>query len=276
MCYGITPDWYRNGELLDETGYATDLITDDAVRYISQRNGSKPFFLFLPYNAPHFGKGWNDGQNEPVNILQPHPRDLKRVQFIKDPTRRKYAAKVVALDDGIGRVLKALEFNGMREDTIVIFMADNGGKATLFEGGLRVPCLVRWPGVIKPGSVSNEITWALDWFPTFCALSNTSTASLTLDGLDISPLLRGDKFNATRELFWELAGHVELDRGHWLAMRKGALKYISSPDDGERLFDIINDPSESRDLSDVQSQPLEKLRIRAEELRKHYRYPKSP
>ena len=184
MCYGIIPDWYRNEQLVDETGYATDLITDDAVRYIKARQSSDtPYFLFLAYNAPHFGKGWDDGNNQPVNTMQPPPVDLARVKHIKDPTRRKFAAKVINMDDGIGRVLNAIDAAGATEETIVIFMTDHGGdtnygganhplrdgKATLFEGGIRVPLLVRWPGEVPAGTVTDTPASALDWFPTFCA-----------------------------------------------------------------------------------------------------------
>ena len=285
LCYGNTPDWYRNGELLDETGYATDLITDEAVRYLGERDPARPFFLFIPYNAPHFGKGWDDGNNRPVNILQPHPRDLKRVKFIADPTRRKYAAKVVALDDGIGRVLHALDANGQRENTLVIFMTDHGGdanyggdnrpfragKATLFEGGIRVPCLVRWPGKVKPGTHSNEVTWAIDWFPTLCALAGAKTEGQGLDGMDISPVLHGGRLTEPRELFWELGAHTELDRGHWMALRRGPWKYVRTPQESQWLFNLEDDPGEQQNLAGQEPQRFERLRQRANALRDLYR-----
>jgi arylsulfatase A-like enzyme len=284
MSYGNTPDWYRNGELLDVTGYATDDITDEAVRYIEDRSREKPFFLFLPYNAPHFGKGWDDGKDVPINILQPHPRDLERVSFIKDPTRRKFAAMVAALDDGVGRVLKALDDAGLRENTMVIFMTDHGGdpnyggdnqpyrdgKATLFEGGIRVPCLVRWPGVVAPGSKSSEVTWAIDWFPTLAKLAGANVDDLPLDGMDLLPVLQGKSSKDSRELFWELGAHAELERGQWLGLRHGDWKYVLSPVDGEWLFDLGTDPYEQFNLAPQNKQQFVKMQQRAKILSKRY------
>lgn len=149
MRYGIKPDWYRDEELIDETGYATDLITDEAVRFLKEQRPDRPFFLYLPYNAPHYGKGYDPGKREVVNIMQAKPEDLARVSQIEDPTRRVFAAMTLSLDDGIGKVLATLEQRGLQDDTLVIFMTDNGGdpdyggssgalrgeKGTLFEGG---------------------------------------------------------------------------------------------------------------------------------------------
>lgn len=285
MSYGNIPDWYRNGELLDVTGYATDDITDQAVQYIEGSHQEKPFFLFLPYNAPHFGKGWDDGKNTPLNILQPHPRDLERVSFIKDPTRRKFAAMVTALDDGIGRVLKALDEAELSDNTMVIFMTDHGGdpnyggdnqplrdgKATLFEGGIRVPCLVRWPGVIQPGTQSNEVSWAVDWFPTLAKMAGASFNESLLDGKDLLPVLRGEASGKPRELFWELGAHTELERGQWLGLRQGDWKYVLSPINGEWLFNLEADPYEQLNLASENQQRFGQMRRRAKHMSKDYK-----
>ena len=284
MSYGNTPDWYRNGELLDVTGYATDDITDQAVRYIGDRSNDQPFFLFLPYNAPHFGKGWDDGKDTPINILQPHPRDLERVSFIKDPTRRKFAAMVAALDDGVGRVLMALNDAGLSENTMVIFMTDHGGdpnyggdnqpfrdgKATLFEGGIRVPCLVRWPGVISADSHSDEVTWAIDWFPTLAKLAGANLGELQMDGKDLMPVLRGETTHHARELFWELEAHAELERGQWFGLRQGDWKYVLSPIDGEWLFHLKSDPYEKSNLRAQHEPRFSRMRERAKTLSEYY------
>ena len=285
LCYGNTPDWYRNGELLDETGYATDLIADETERHLAGRDAAKPFFLFLPFNAPHFGKGWDDGKDQPVNILQPHPRDLERVKFIADPTRRKFAAMTVALDDAVGRVLATLDHHGLRDSTVVIFMTDHGGdpnyggdnrplragKATLFEGGIRVPCLVRWPGTIKPGSETDAVTSALDWFPTLCAAAGVSTNGLTLDGLDLRDVFRGGPGVADRELFFELGAHAELERGDWLALRQGDWKYVSTPAAGDFLFNLREEAEEKRNLMNESPAKFSRMKERAIELSGEYR-----
>ena len=285
MSYGNNRDWFRNEKLEDKVGYATDLITAETERFFEERaKADQPFFLHLAYNAPHFGKGWNDGQNETVNILQPHPRDLERVSYIEDPTRRKYAAMVVSLDDGVGRVLASLKKNGLEKNTLVIFMTDHGGdpnyggdnqplrgdKATLFEGGIRVPCLMRWPGHIEAGSHTSEVTWSIDLFPTLAALAGAKTKGLTLDGKDIGPVLGGEKIGK-REMYWELGRHAELKRGRWMTLRQGSMKYLHDNQGNEYLFDLAADPTESTNLSESRKAQFGKLRKRTFELAETYR-----
>jgi len=284
LAYGNTPDWYRDGKPVEEAGYATDLITDEAVGYLGSRKPERPFFLFLPYNAPHFGKGWDDGNDQPVNILQPHPRDLGRVRFIKDPTRRKYAAMVVALDDAIGRLLAAVDGLGLSRNTLIVFMSDHGGdpnyggdnrplragKATLFEGGIRVPCLVRWPGRVRPGTETSAPTWAMDWFPPLCALAGVRIDPQTVDGVDLAPLWQGKEFPDNRTLFWELGAHAELDRGDWIALRQGPWKYVGTPDGAEELFQLESDPTEQHDLAGEEKERWQRLRQQAWNLAREY------
>ena len=284
MSYGNTPDWYRNGDSIQQSGYATDLITEEAVSFLNEREKGKPFFLHLAFNAPHFGKGWNDGENKPVNLLQPHPRDLAKFQHINDPTRRKFAAKVAALDDGIGKVLATLEANGLAESTLVIFMTDHGGdsnyggsnlpyrdgKATLFEGGIRVPCLMRWTGKIKPSTSCSDVTSALDIFPTLTKLAGVATPD-GLDGQDISEVILAKRAVANRELFWELGRHAELQRGQWLALRVGGWKYVQTPQDGEWLFNLDQDPYERHNLRTERPEHFQQLKTRARVLSRKFR-----
>lgn len=284
MRYGNTPDWYRDEKIVDITGYATNVITDEAIRFLD-RPQTKPFFLYLSYNAPHFGKGWNDGESKPVNQLQPPPADLVRVSSIQDITRRKYAAKVVNLDDAIGRVLASIKENDLAENTIVVFLTDHGGdpkyggdnapfrgqKATLFEGGIRVPCLVRWPGVIRPGSESDAVLWSVDIAPTLCAVCDVKAPALT-DGTDFSSLLRGEAEDQdrSRTLFWELGQHRELARGRWTAIREGNWKYVRDNEGQEFLFDIAADKSEQTNLLPQQGAVASELRAKARRLSAAY------
>ncbi|MBW3541905.1 MAG: sulfatase-like hydrolase/transferase, partial [Planctomycetes bacterium] len=246
MRYGIAPDWYRDEKLIDETGYATDLLTDEAVRFLHRQETQRPFFLYLAYNAPHYGKGYDPGKREVTNILQARPEDLARVEDIEDPTRRVFAAMVRSLDDGIGRVLAALKERGIEENTLVVFMTDHGGdpdyggangplrgeKATLFEGGIRVPCLMRWPGRIRPGIVHDFVGSGLDLFPTFCRLAGVDPGPYRCDGVDLSQYLfeRRGKPPENRELFWELAEEAALRSGPW--------KYVRTADGTESLFNL--------------------------------------
>lgn len=286
MQYGNRPDWYHGEEHVAASGYATRLITGEAERFLAGRKGaSKPFFLHLAYNAPHFGKGWDAKRGSVVNIMQPHEDDLKRVAGIQDPLRWQFAAMTVALDDGVGRVLKALDRNGLARDTLVIFMTDHGGdphyggsnvplragKATLFEGGIRVPCLMRWPGRIRPGTVSDEVCSALDLFPTFCRLAGADPSNHPkLDGRDILPVLEGQSLGP-REILWELGAHAELERKPWRAFRSGELKYVRDRAGKEYLFDLAADREERRDLSKARTDDFTRLRARAEALSRSYR-----
>ena len=192
MKYGYKPDWARNGKQIVEEGYSTDLITDDAVRYLKGKH-EKPFFLFLSYTAPHYGKGWDEEEKKFTNILQSKPEDRARFPHITDTNRLEYAGMVAAMDDGVGRVMETLKKQKLDKNTLVIFTSDNGGdyryggsnkpfrgqKAQLFEGGIRLPCLMRWPGKIKAGSVTDQPISGLDFFPTFCSLAGISEFTFT-------------------------------------------------------------------------------------------------
>ena len=167
----------------------------------------------------------------------------------------------------------------------MIFLTDHGGdpvyggsneplrgvKATLFEGGIRVPCLMRWPGKIQPGSTSEVVGWAIDFFPTFCALAGVDLNGFQVDGEDISKTLMAGATNGERELFWELGAHEELSRKPWGALRKGNWKYVNSPKEGAFLFDLATDPNEENNLSAKEIERFEAMQERWEDLQDEYR-----
>lgn len=283
MHYGIQRDWYHGEKHVDEYGYATELITNKAVSFLKRQKKERPFFLHLAYNAPHFGKGWDPTKKLAVNIMQPHPKDLGRVKHIKAPIRRAFAAKVVNLDDGIGRVLAALKANGQERNTLVIFMTDHGGdyefggsnkpfrgeKATLFEGGIRVPCLMRWPGKIEAGSTSDAVLSALDLFPTLCALAKVDYSAHQLDGQNITGILTGiQKDLPSRELFWHTGSHAELKRGTWTALRQGDWKFLETSKGDQHLFNLAQDLHEKADLKEQHPELFNDLRKRRDALLK--------
>jgi len=266
MRYGVKPDWYRDEQLIDETGYATDLLTDEAVRFLQAQSDEHPFFLYLAYNAPHFGKGYDPGKREVTNIMQAKPTDLARVADIEDPTRRVFAAMTLSLDDGIGRVLQTLRERQLDGNTLVIFMTDHGGdpdyggsngplrgeKATLFEGGIRVPCLMRWPGKLDAGATADWVGSSLDLFPTICRLAGADASEFSLDGQDLVPrLLEGADLPA-RELYWELDNAA--------ASRTGPWKYVRDSDGAEYLFNLDRDRDEQHNLGVEQSRLLMRFR----------------
>lgn len=173
-------DWQRNGQTVRETGYSTDLLTDDAIRLISQHDSRKPFFLYLAYNAPH-------------TPLQYPPGGRDGYADIADPDRRVYAQMTTYLDTSFGRILRALEAKGIMDDTLLVFMSDNGGnleagsdngqlregKGSVLEGGTRVPAIVYWPrGGLAGGTISDLPVFAEDWLPTLLDVATGTTASL--------------------------------------------------------------------------------------------------
>ncbi|NND08955.1 MAG: sulfatase-like hydrolase/transferase [Saprospiraceae bacterium] len=274
MTYGKIPDWYHNFEHVHQDGYATELITREAVEYLKdKRDSDRPFFLYLPYNAPHFGKGYSPADDAPVNIMQPQAKDLLRVSHIKDKVRREFAAMTVNLDDGIGAILAALDETGLAGNTLVLFITDHGGdpvyggsniplrgrKATLFEGGIRVPALVRWPRKIEAGVTSDQVVSTLDLFPTLSAIAGVSTQVEKLDGIDISPMIFSGKELPHRILFWELGAHAELGRAPWEALRSGDWKYVRDADGQQYLFNLRLDPNERTNVKDQKSRRLTEL-----------------
>ena len=286
MTYGNIPDWYHNREHVNRNGYATEEITENAVEYLKSRaTNDNPFFLYLAYNAPHFGKGWDPKAEKPINIMQPQAAELKRVATIEDKVRREFAAMTVSLDDGVGRVLETIDQTGMAEDTLVIFMTDHGGdpvyggsnlpfrgsKATLFEGGIRVPCLMRWPNQILAGSQTSEVTSALDIFPTLCNLAGVDQLPPMLDGANFGPGLFENKPFGDRELLWEMGPHRVLGRGKWLALRQGDWKYISDAEGQSYLFNIADDPHEQRNLAETNQKQHDRLAKRAQQMAEGYR-----
>ncbi|MCH2206937.1 MAG: sulfatase-like hydrolase/transferase [Lentisphaerales bacterium] len=285
MRYGNEMDWYDGEKLVDRSGYATDIITDDAVAYIkSPERKKKPFFMLLAYNAPHYGKGWDDGSKKAINIMQPPPEALERVSSIKDITRRKFAAKVVNMDDGIGRVLEALDLSSQKDNTLVIFVTDHGGdpkyggsnlplrglKAGLFEGGIRVPCLMRWPAKIKAGTKVTANISALDFFPTFCEMAGIQLQPYKPDGVSIMQTLTGNQQILDRELFFELGRHITFAGKNWYALRKGPWKYIQNDNQEEFLFNISQDPYEQKNKKDTYPEIFAKMKERTLKLAREY------
>lgn len=266
---GGTPDYFwpygaksnpNRVPQLSETGgqtgeFLSDRLTDEAIRFIDA-NAKKPFFLYLAHYAVHdpiMGKAADidafrdtppaDGQNSPV-----------------------YAALVKSVDDSVGRVMAELEKLGLADNTVVVFTSDNGGAIHLrknatrvpplrggkgfpYEGGLRVPLIVRAPGVTKPGAVSDAPVVSTDFFPTFMALAGAPLRS-PADGRDITPELRGEKA-APRDLGWNYphywAGGLITP---YAVLRSGDLKLIRWHEYGTReLYDLANDPSEKNNLA---------------------------
>jgi arylsulfatase A-like enzyme len=250
---------FDDREETQEEGYVTDRFGAAAVRFIEE-HAQEPFFLFVSFTAPH-------------GPLQPREEDLAlpALQRIEGERRRKYAGLVKALDDNVGEILDALEREELADKTLVIFTNDNGGqtstgalntplrgrKGTMWEGGVRVPCAMRLPGVIDPGRVIDSPTIALDLTPTFCAMAGApAPAGAALDGVDLSALLSGSEPAApARSLFWRKTGGAGP-----IAVRRGCWKLVWEAREARpELFDLESDIAESVDHAASRPELAEEL-----------------
>ena len=253
------PAVYRNGAPVDREGYLTDLITEESIGFI-RGNSRHPFFLYVAYTAPHTPYlGPNDRRPDPV-----------REEDYNKGSRRTYVAMVERMDEGVGAILNALRNNGLAQNTLVIFMSDNGAtnvgrnapfsgnKGNVFEGGIRVPCTVRWPGMLPPGVVSFQPCMTMD-FSSSITRAAGAQAPRPFDGIDILKLLETGQTVQPRTLFWRAR------RGPWTrkAVRDADLKYIALHNGDkvqEYLFDLDADPGEKNNLLASKPETAERLR----------------
>ena len=279
--YGV-PSMYRGNEPTteDRGTYCTDLFRREALRFVRE-NRDQPFFLYLPFNAPHGAssldpkiRGAAQAPDE-YKRLYPHLQDdyvagrrygEEALVPSRDKRKLEYLAAVTCMDDAVGAVLDLLDELELAEDTLVIFFSDNGGgggadntplrggKSQMFEGGLRVPFLARFPGRIPAGRVSHEFLTSLELFPTLARLAGAELPEgVTYDGFDLLPVLAGRESSPRREMFWERRG----DR----AARVGHYKWVESARGGG-LFDLADDISERHDLSEEKPEVLAELKSR--------------
>jgi arylsulfatase A-like enzyme len=263
--------WHRNDTLVDEEGHATDLIADEAVRIIESKDAN-PFFLYVAYSVPHCPL------NEPEEWVSLYKDSISEL------SRRWFAASITHMDDGIGRIIEALDRTGVRENTLIVFSSDNGGqedwhnkeqydgryadkphtvlgnnlplrgwKGQVYEGGIRVPALANWKGVLKPGTVESPVH-IVDWMPTLCRVAGvTPKKDLDWDGQDIWPPITGEERNAPpRTLYWKTPKEFGLRHGDW--------KLIVAADGSRKeLFDLAADPNEKSDLAAAQPERVAEL-----------------
>lgn len=255
--YGI-PSLFRGNDRIEESGHATDLFRREALRFVTEHRG-RPFFLYLPFNAPHGASTFDKSAPEV-------PEKYRRLYSNSDNKRDgQYPALITQMDDAIGDLLGLLRKFGLEEETLVVFTSDNGGfgasngglrgrKAQLFEGGVRVPMLARWPGRIPKGAVSHEFTSTLEFFPTFLAAAGASPpAGLILDGFNMLAVMEGRAKSPRKEFFWQ--------RRNDKAARVGRWKWVESGGGGG-LFDLSADLFEKRDLSTEKPETLRMVKAR--------------
>ncbi len=253
-------DWFRNNEPVEESGYVTQLLGDDAVEQIEKQDPATPLFLYLAFTAPHAP-------------YQAPEESLEQYAHIADPARRAYAAMITAMDTQIGRVLAALEKREMRGNTLVVFQSDNGGprsakftgevdmskstipadngpyrdgKGTLYEGGVRVAALANWPGHIRPGTVVDQPLHIVDMYPTLTRLAGAPTGNAKpLDGLDVWATLAEGKPSPRKQVIHDVEPfRAAVREGNWKLVWQATL-----PSQVE-LFDLAKDPGETTNLAE--------------------------
>ena len=251
------PDLFEGEVPVERVGYITDLLTDRAVEYI-KRPRTRPFYLSLHYTAPHWP--W-EGPND-VAVSKALPIGVPG--FTSGGSLKVYGEIVKSMDSGIGRVLQALRSARLAANTLVIFTSDNGGerfsfnwpftgsKFDLHEGGIRVPAIVRWPGVTQPGSKTDQAVVTMDWTATMLAAAGGQPdAKYPFDGMDIRPVLSAQQPLFDRTFFWRT-----LDQG---AMRSGRWKYIRDGKN-EYLHDLTADEREQANFAGSRAKKLADMR----------------
>jgi arylsulfatase A-like enzyme len=259
-------DWYLKDQLLKEDGYTTDLIGEAAVEYINSVPDDKPFFLYVPFTAPH-------------GPFQAKPEDEAKYPN-RQGVKRTYAGMVDNMDQNIGRIIKCLEEKGQLENTFILFCSDNGGllkgasngelrggKLTPYQGGIRVVAAARWPsGGISGGKIIEERIGYIDIFPTIMAVANYSGKPKNdLDGQNILSVMKGGRINDRNWFTYEDQGD---DKVEDLAINKNQWKLIvkrGAPDSNKndhpvfQLFKIESDFGEKTDLSVQNPEKVEEL-----------------
>ena len=240
------PDLYENLRPVEEAGYLTELIAARAEKYVD-RNAASPFFLYVAFNAVHW----------PFQAPG-RPNDIRTRATWFDGTRADYVQMVESVDQAVGKVLAAVDRQNQKRNTLVIFTNDNGGerlssnipwfhhKATLWEGGIRVPAVVRWPARLSAGRDTQQVAISMDFAATILSAAGISPpVSPALDGIDLLPILENRRPEVERELFWRID---RIDRKQ-KAVRRGDWKYIRDGAGIEMLFNLAGDPAEKLDLA---------------------------
>jgi arylsulfatase A-like enzyme len=257
----LKADLFENDRPVDVPGYMTDLITERSVRFIEQ-NAGRPFFIDISYNAAH----WPYQRPDEPSTARDRARHLGPFD---EPTgtRADYVAMLERADAGVGRILEALDKSGLRENTLVIFTNDNGGewlsrntplfhhKGSVWEGGIRVPTIFRWPGRIRAGRVSGQVGITMDLTASILAATGTAAPSdARLEGVNLLPVLEGRAPLLERTLFWRVTGPLNQQ-----AVRSGEWKLLM---DGGRamLFNLRTDVGERNNLVGQRSDIARRLR----------------
>ncbi|MFC1541830.1 sulfatase-like hydrolase/transferase [Candidatus Latescibacterota bacterium] len=259
--------WHRDGRFLEENGHATDLIVDNAIDYVKNtRDKTKPFFLYLPFSVPHLPLQEESSRIDPYEGV------------LETESERFYAASMTHVDDAIGKILSVLDGEDIGEHTLIIFFSDNGATASgkknylqppptinttsdfskfgnnlplrgwkggLYEGGIRVPAFISWPGKLNTRKVSETIS-VYDIFPTLAHLTGADIAEYSgVEGINFWSALSGEALPENRIIYWRTPQGMAVRKGGWKLIHNG-----KAPEEGtDELYNVDEDPYEERDLA---------------------------
>ncbi|HEY6503528.1 MAG TPA: sulfatase-like hydrolase/transferase [Chitinophagaceae bacterium] len=256
-------DLYENENPVKKEGYLTDIWTEKAVEIIKKKH-EKPFFLSMMFNAPHWPlQAPGDGK---------YPDSL---DWITGGKKEKFVAMMKSLDESVGKIMQAIDDENIAANTLVIFTSDNGGerysdmgiysgrKAQLWEGGIREPAFVRWPGIIPANTVTQQVAITMDWTATILAVANVKAdPAFPLDGINLLPVCTGKEKIVDRTFYWRLFQSTKQK-----AIRDGNWKYLQT-EKGEFLFQLVDDPGEKNDLKEKNSPVFDRLKKKYSEWEK--------
>ena len=277
--WGDVESWHRNGEFIEEEGHATDLITNEALAFLRElRDPAKPFFLYVAYNAPHVP------MQEEEKWVAPY-RDT-----FKDISRQFYAGMLTHADDGVRQVLDEVKRQNLLEDTVVLFFSDNGPeppgyvkyvqpkptintideygkygdsgpfrgmKYSLYEGGIRMPAVISWPGNLEPGK-SDAFMIVYDILPTFAGIAGIDVNVIDgLEGKNVWAEINGNQAGIDRTFYWNLGNRHALVKNGWKLIHQGGRTLDAG---NYSLFNIIEDPYEKNDLSNDRPDMLARMK----------------
>jgi arylsulfatase A len=273
-------DLYRNGKEIYAGGrFFSDMMVEEADRFLTAQR-KRPFFLYFTPNMPHYP-------------YQPDPKWLEHFRNLPIP-RRLYAAFLAMMDERIGRLLKRVDDLGMSENTIVVYQSDHGhsteeraffgggsagpfrgAKFSLYDGGIRVPALISWPGKLPAGAVRDQLAWGCDWLPTLADLCGVTPAGRVLDGKSLVPVLQSNAAPSPHErLVWSGgAGSTAswaIREGDWKLLGRPldtSVNGAAKPEEGVRLYHLAEDIGERNDLAGAHPEIVTRLQSRYETTR---------
>ncbi len=283
--YGV-PSMYRgrNQTEADKGTYCTYLFEKRAIDFLNRRAGRQPFFLYVPFNAPHGSSALEPSLRSSVQApdefkakYPPVEQEFETKTYryggeaevvTREARQRDYRAAVTCMDASIGKIIAKLEEKSVLDNTIIVFFSDNGGsggadnsplrgrKAQTWEGGIRVPCLIRWPdGGVPAGKVNDEFLTSLELFPSFASATGALVRDdIPLDGYDWWPVIRGKSESPRTEMFWKRKDLIGVRVDHW--------KWVDMGGESGGLFDLNADPGEQNDLSEEHPEVLRRLKTR--------------